>query len=112
MAADIQRIAQLLDATLDPQQHRKGKQLLPAPFAVQKLTMSTSTAENALKQEEKQPQYSLSLLKIVAEQTLNANTRLAAALAFKNFVRLNYIVRSPHPWSCKPQDISNKRSLG
>lgn len=51
-----------------------------------------STAENALKQEEKKPQYSLQLLKIVAEQSIPVQTRLAASLAFKNFVRLNYVV--------------------
>lgn len=71
MAADIGHIAQLLDATLDPQQHKK--------------------AENALKQEEKKPQYSLQLLNIVAAKPLAAKTRLAAALAFKNFIRLNYV---------------------
>lgn len=51
-----------------------------------------TTAENALKQEEKKPQYSLQLLKIVAEQSIPVQTRLAASLAFKNFVRLNYVV--------------------
>lgn len=51
------------------------------------------TAENALKQEEKKPRYSLQLLKIVAEQSIPVQTRLAASLAFKNFVRLNYVVR-------------------
>lgn len=54
--------------------------------------IADSTAENALKQEEKKPQYSLQLLKIVAEQSIPVQTRLAASLAFKNFVRLNYVV--------------------
>ncbi|KUI61081.1 Importin alpha re-exporter [Cytospora mali] len=71
MASDIANIAQLLDATLDLQQHRK--------------------AESLLKQEEKKPQYSLQLLKIVAGQNFAVTTRLAAALAFKNYVRLNYV---------------------
>ncbi|KAH8881534.1 Cse1-domain-containing protein [Thozetella sp. PMI_491] len=71
MAANIGQIAQLLDATLDPQQHRK--------------------AENALRQEEKKPNYSLMLLQIVASDPLPLKTRLAAALAFKNFVRHNYV---------------------
>lgn len=102
MAADIQ-IAQLLDATLDPQQHRKGTPLrLPSvPFAVrrpsiavQNADLCSSTAESLLKLEEKKPQYSLQLLKIVAEQSLAIKTRLAAALAFKNYVRLNYVVRT------------------
>ncbi|KAF4978128.1 hypothetical protein FZEAL_5460 [Fusarium zealandicum] len=71
MAADIGQIAQLLDATLDPSQHRK--------------------AETALKQEATKPQYSLSLLNIVNSDSLPPKTRLAAALAFKNFIRINYV---------------------
>lgn len=31
MAADIGHIAQLLDATLDPQQHKKGIVVMPSP---------------------------------------------------------------------------------
>ncbi|CZR39529.1 putative importin-alpha export receptor [Fusarium proliferatum ET1] len=71
MAADIGQIAQLLDATLDPTEHRK--------------------AETALKHEATKPQYSLSLLNIVNSGTLPPKTRLAAALAFKNFIRTNYV---------------------
>ncbi|KAI1776156.1 putative mportin-alpha export receptor [Hypoxylon cercidicola] len=71
MASDISQIAQLLDATLDPVKHKK--------------------AENALKLEEKKPQYSLLLLKIVATETLEPKTRLSGALCFKNFIRLNYV---------------------
>ncbi|POS76247.1 importin alpha re-exporter [Diaporthe helianthi] len=71
MAADIGSIAQLLDATLDYKQQRK--------------------AESLLKQEESKPQYSLQLLKIVAGANFATTTRLAAALAFKNYVRLNYV---------------------
>ncbi|PHH71752.1 hypothetical protein CDD80_5012 [Ophiocordyceps camponoti-rufipedis] len=71
MAADIGHIAQLLDATLDPSQHRK--------------------AESALKLEAVKPQYSLSLLNIVSSDSLPANTRLSASLAFKNFIRSNYV---------------------
>ncbi|MBE3045127.1 hypothetical protein IMZ48_21755, partial [Candidatus Bathyarchaeota archaeon] len=44
-------------------------------------------AENALKAEQTKPQYSLTLLSIVASEALPAKTRLAAALAFKNFIR-------------------------
>ncbi|KAG5997712.1 hypothetical protein E4U43_002582, partial [Claviceps pusilla] len=71
MAADIGHISQLLNATLDPSQHRK--------------------AENALKQEASKAQYSLALLNIVSSDSLPANTRLAASLAFKNFIRSNYV---------------------
>jgi exportin-2 (importin alpha re-exporter) len=48
-------------------------------------------AETALRQEEKKPNYSLELLHIVAAESLPPKTRLAASLAFKNFIRLNYV---------------------
>ncbi|KAI2608310.1 putative mportin-alpha export receptor [Hypoxylon fragiforme] len=71
MASDLSQIAQLLDATLDPVKHKK--------------------AEAALKAEEKKPQYSLQLLKIVATESLEPKTRLSGALCFKNFIRHNYV---------------------
>lgn len=49
-------------------------------------------AENALKEEAKKPKYSLSLLKIVSDGGQPLNIRLAAALAFKNFIRHSYVV--------------------
>lgn len=51
-------------------------------------------AENALKEEAKKPKYSLSLLSIVSTAAQPLKTRLAAALAFKNFIRHNYVVRT------------------
>ncbi|KAI6351579.1 hypothetical protein MCOR25_009849 [Pyricularia grisea] len=71
MAVVIGEVAQLLDATLDPQHHKK--------------------AEAALRIEEKKPQFSLTLLQIVNSDALPAKTRLAAALCFKNFIRSNYV---------------------
>ncbi|ORY71129.1 Cse1-domain-containing protein [Pseudomassariella vexata] len=71
MASDLERIVQLLDATLDPTKHRK--------------------AETALKIEEKKPRFSLLLLQIVHAEQLPVNTRLAASLCFKNFIRFNYV---------------------
>jgi exportin-2 (importin alpha re-exporter) len=85
--ADIGHIAQLLDATLDHQQHRKGP---PRRIPLRSL-LTVSTAENALKQEEKKPNFSLILLQIVNSEPLPLKTRLAAALCFKNFIRLNYV---------------------
>jgi len=41
--------------------------------------------------EEKKPQYALILLQIVNSDPLPLKTRLAAALAFKNFIRHNYV---------------------
>ncbi|CAK7226235.1 importin-alpha export receptor [Sporothrix curviconia] len=71
MSVEIGHVVQLLDSTLDPQQHRK--------------------AEAALRQEEKKPQFCLSLLQIASSEPLPLKTRLAAALCFKNFIRLNYV---------------------
>ncbi|EAA31630.1 putative mportin-alpha export receptor [Neurospora crassa] len=71
MAANLDHLAQLLQATLDARHHRK--------------------AETALKEEAKKPKYSLSLLSIVANDAQPSNIRLAAALAFKNFIRHNYV---------------------
>ncbi|KAI0875042.1 CAS/CSE protein [Hypoxylon argillaceum] len=71
MASDMGQIAQLLDATLDPVKHKK--------------------AENQLKLEEKKPQFSLQLLKIVATDSFEHKIRLAGALCFKNFIRHNYV---------------------
>jgi exportin-2 (importin alpha re-exporter) len=108
MAADIGRIAQLLDATLDPQQHRKGvfvraeaPKSCPARKTVSPLSdwlmfsfmfanHDETTAEAALKEEEKKSNYSLTLLNITASASSPLNTRLAASLAFKNFIRHNY----------------------
>ena len=65
---------------------------------VPKLINKLSTAEAALKQESTKPQYSLALLNIVNSDTLPPNTRLSAALAFKNFIRSSYVVC----WDCAP----------
>ncbi|KAI0023504.1 CAS/CSE protein [Xylariomycetidae sp. FL0641] len=71
MASDINHIAQLLNATLDPSLHKQ--------------------AEAQLKEEQKKPQFSLQLLKIVATDSLDLKTRLSGALCFKNFIRHNYV---------------------
>ncbi|KAL2261541.1 hypothetical protein VTK26DRAFT_3939 [Humicola hyalothermophila] len=71
MASNLDHLAELLNATLDAQHHRK--------------------AENSLKEESRKPRYSLSLLHIVSDGGRPLKIRLAAALAFKNFIRLNYV---------------------
>ncbi|TVY93759.1 Importin alpha re-exporter [Lachnellula willkommii] len=78
MASDLQTVAQLLQATLDPQQHKQGK-------------LSPATPEAALLQEEKKPGFSLLLLNIVASESLPRNTRLSGALCFKNFIKFNWV---------------------
>ncbi|CZT50240.1 probable importin-alpha export receptor [Rhynchosporium secalis] len=71
MAADTSTLVQLLQATLDPRQHKQ--------------------AEAALKNEEQHPGYSLLLLNVVASESLPLNTRLSGALAFKNFLKYNWV---------------------
>ncbi|KAI9832557.1 MAG: hypothetical protein M1819_004347 [Sarea resinae] len=70
MAANLQAVAQLLEASLDPRQNKQ--------------------AEIALLQEEKKAGFSLSLLQIVASSAYPYTTRLASALCFKNFIRRNW----------------------
>jgi hypothetical protein len=79
----LQSIAKVLDLITSPS--------LPRGLEANK--QSSPTAENALKQEATKPQYSLSLLNIVNSDSLPLKTRLAAALAFKNFIRTSYVVR-------------------
>ncbi|KAJ9301331.1 hypothetical protein DTO271G3_1466 [Paecilomyces variotii] len=70
MADGLGAVAQILEASLDPRQNKQ--------------------AEIALRQEEKKPGFSLSLLQITASATYPYNTRLAAALCFKNFIKRNW----------------------
>jgi exportin-2 (importin alpha re-exporter) len=50
------------------------------------------TAELAIKKEEKKPNFSLSLLHIVASDAYSSIARLASALYFKNYVKRNWTV--------------------
>lgn len=70
MASDLQSVAKLLTASLDPGQHKQ--------------------AETALRQAEKEPGYSLVLLQIVSLESYPVTTRLASSLYFKNFIRRNW----------------------
>ncbi|KAF1810049.1 putative chromosome segregation protein Cse1 [Eremomyces bilateralis CBS 781.70] len=70
MATDLQSIAALLDASLDPKQNKQ--------------------AELAIRQNEAAPGFSLALLHIVASNSFPLNTRLASSLYFKNFIRRNW----------------------
>ncbi|KAK2628640.1 hypothetical protein QTJ16_001743 [Diplocarpon rosae] len=71
MASDLPTVVQLLQATLDPRQHKH--------------------AEAALKNEERQPGFSLLLLNIVASESLPLTTRLSGALVFKNYIKFNWV---------------------
>ena len=55
------------------------------------LTVSfIALAENALRQEEQKPGFSLQLLQITASESYPNNIRLASALCFKNFIKRNW----------------------
>ena len=71
MSVDIQTVAALLQASLDPSQNRQ--------------------AEASLKQEEEKAGLSLVLLQIVASDTFPHQIRLASALFFKNFIRRKWV---------------------
>lgn len=47
-------------------------------------------AESALRQEESNPSFAISLLQITASESYPYNTRLASALFFKNFIKRNW----------------------
>jgi exportin-2 (importin alpha re-exporter) len=94
MASDLQTVAQLLEATIDPRQHKQGKLSSRAPCLLTFFADYLLVAEDALKLEEKKPGFSLLLLNIVASQSLPPNTRLSGALCFKNFIKFNWVVGS------------------
>ncbi|KAJ5563990.1 Importin alpha re-exporter [Penicillium frequentans] len=60
----------LLEASLDPRRNKE--------------------AENALRQEEQKPGFSLQLLQITASDSQSNNLRLASALCFKNFIKRSW----------------------
>ncbi|KAF2274253.1 Cse1-domain-containing protein [Westerdykella ornata] len=71
MAANASQIAQLLQASLDPQQNKQ--------------------AEAAIAQEQVKPGFSLALLNIVAESSFPNTIRLSSALYFKNFIKRHWV---------------------
>ncbi|KZM24630.1 protein export from nucleus [Ascochyta rabiei] len=71
MAADIPTLSRLLEASLDPRQNKQ--------------------AEQAITHEQAKPNFSLSLLHIVATDSAPATIRLASALYFKNFIKRNWV---------------------
>jgi exportin-2 (importin alpha re-exporter) len=70
MSGQVQQIAQLLQSSLHPSTNKQ--------------------AEAALQEAEQKPNFSISLLQIVADGNNDRNLRLAAALCFKNFIRRNW----------------------
>jgi exportin-2 (importin alpha re-exporter) len=94
MASDLQTVAQLLQATLDPRQHKQGKLSSTAARLLTFVADYLPIAEDALKLEQQKPGFSLLLLNIVASETFPPNTRLSGALCFKNFIKFNWVVGS------------------
>ncbi|KAF2002554.1 Cse1-domain-containing protein [Amniculicola lignicola CBS 123094] len=91
MAADLSSIAQLLDASLHPQQRKQ--------------------AEDALKAESEKPNFSLALLHIVQSSELSPTTRLAGALYFKNFVRRAWVDEDGNYGLPEEEVVAIKREL-
>ena len=89
MAVDVQELSKVLEASLHPSQNKQGG----STIHVNTCNANVSPAEIALFQEEKKPDFSLSLLQIVATGSSNDTARLAGALYFKNFVRRRWVVR-------------------
>jgi len=90
MADGLGTVAQILEASLDPRQNKQGKQDMESDTLIFLGLLIAILAEIALRQEEKKPGFSLSLLQITASATYPYNTRLAAALCFKNFIKRNW----------------------
>lgn len=96
MALDLQNVAKLLEATLDPRQNRQGMFRGPLEAAGCRGNIEygvlTCTAELALEQEAVKDGFSLLLLQIVANQSHPYVTRLAGALCFKNLIKRKWKV--------------------
>ena len=89
MAVDLQQLAQVLEASLDPSKNKKGE----SGSKKAGKEADGGTAELAIRQEEKKPRFSLALLQIVANESYSSTVRLASALYFKNFVKREWVVR-------------------
>lgn len=90
MATDLQGLAQILEASLDPAQNKKGQSVLQEPNCFRQLIIHT--AEAAIGEAEKKSGFSVSLLQIVATEGYGATARLASALYFKNYIKRNWTV--------------------
>lgn len=92
MAAGNNRLADILTASLHPRTNKEGPSLLNSTLREQ--TLIILSAELALRQEERQPGFSVTLLQIVATPDCDDVTRLASSLYFKNFIRRWWTVRA------------------
>ena len=92
MAVDLQQLAKVLEASLDPNQNKQGPNALFYCLPEMVVVANRSVAELAIRQEERKPNFSLSLLQIVATEEYGGTARLASALYFKNYIRRNWTV--------------------
>ncbi|KAG0135177.1 Cse1-domain-containing protein [Tuber indicum] len=91
MAANIQTLAQLLDTSLIPSQNKQ--------------------AESSLRSGENQEGFAPLLLQIVASDSFASNTRLAAALYFKNLLGRNWTDEEGHYKMAGSEVVAVKRDL-
>ncbi|PWW80395.1 Cse1-domain-containing protein [Tuber magnatum] len=91
MAANIQTLAQLLDTSLIPSQNKQ--------------------AETSLRVSENLEGFAPLLLQIVASDSFASNTRLAAALYFKNLLGRNWTDEEGHYKMAESEVVAVKRDL-
>ncbi|CUS11908.1 unnamed protein product [Tuber aestivum] len=91
MAANIQTLAQLLDTSLIPSQNKQ--------------------AESSLRAGENQEGFAPLLLQIVASDSFASNTRLAAALYFKNLLGRNWTDEEGHYKMAETEVVAVKQDL-
>ncbi|KAK2751797.1 importin-alpha export receptor [Onygenales sp. PD_40] len=91
MADNMAALAQLLEASLDPRQHKQ--------------------AEATLRQEESKPGFSILLLQTTASASTPYNTRLASALCFKNFIKRNWTDEDGNYKLAQDEVVTIKREL-
>ncbi|KAH7090005.1 CAS/CSE protein [Paraphoma chrysanthemicola] len=89
--ADISALSQLLEASLDPRRNKE--------------------AEAAIQQEQTKPGFSLTLLHIVASDSVPQTTRLASALYFKNFIKRHWVDEDGNYRLPEDEVVAIKREL-
>ena len=88
---ELNSIAQVLEASLDPRQNKQGEDILRENLTGANVYIRF-LAELTLQQQEQRPGYSLALLRIVATEQYSGTIRLAGALCFKNFIKRKWVV--------------------
>ena len=85
--ADLQAFVNLLQQSLDPQQHRQGTSSSSNHQRLELCTDFSRLAEAQIQQAEDSPGFATALLQIVSNDQFPQTSRLAAALYFKNLVK-------------------------